>query len=464
MSKKTILLILLLPFIFIQCFSKKESEKESINGKYDLNLPGAGFRYSVYGARNTPDTKEYWQSVADRMAGLFPGTQPECIWIVGTLKEQGCFLNFPANTDHPLIFSSEQDYYEEFLNFFDQKGMRVWLQIEPGMAPVEELLHLVLNQYSHHASVVGIGIDVEWHKSTVGSEGEPVTDEDALAWLKIAHEYNPDYQLLLKHWLVEVMPPSVRENVYFISNSQMLPSLQFMVEEFSRWGQAFAPSKVGFQIGYRSDKNWWSNFNNPAKTIGEALLNNIPNLGGLYWVDFTAIEAFPETRNRPENLILMKNKWSVAVDPFGSEFHYEEPLITNDIAEVSFTIAKRTHNDQWSPYIELICDVEADFSGFSGVRITYQCGTDLLMKLSQHDFGSIGNKTYSHYQYRLPPSCTWNTVWIDFSLFEQPYWTPEISKSIPLIKENINAVYMVPDLDATIGETTTIRVNHLELY
>jgi hypothetical protein len=60
-----------------------------------------------------------------------------------------------------------------------------------------------------------------------------------------------------------------------------------MVAEFKEWGSFFSDGLVGFQYGYRADKKWWEKLEDPAKKIGDELLQHIPNAVGLYWVDFT---------------------------------------------------------------------------------------------------------------------------------------------------------------------------------
>jgi hypothetical protein len=66
-----------------------------------------------------------------------------------------------------------------------------------------------------------------------------------------------------------------------------------MVNEFSAWGAAFAPSPVGFQFGYQSDQKWWSALGDPPRDIGNALLSRNPNTRDLLWVDFTAYDIWP---------------------------------------------------------------------------------------------------------------------------------------------------------------------------
>ena len=105
--------------------------------------------------------------------------------------------------------------------------------------------------------------------------------------------HNPDYDLFLKHWEIGKMPPTEREGLLFIDDSQILPSLDAMVDEFAEWGRAFAPAPVGFQYGYESDRPWWSKLDDPPGDVGRAILERVPNTEGLYWVDFTVLELFP---------------------------------------------------------------------------------------------------------------------------------------------------------------------------
>jgi hypothetical protein len=89
------------------------------------------------------------------------------------------------------------------------------------------------------------------------------------------------------------MPPSYRGDIFFIDDSQQFPSIDEMVTEFSAWGAEFAPNPVGFQFGYESDRAWWSQYPDPAKTVGNAILANVANAKGLFWVDFAIATVFP---------------------------------------------------------------------------------------------------------------------------------------------------------------------------
>ena len=252
----------------------------------------AGFRYSVYGPDFNPGP-QYWSEVGVKMAGRFPDAKPATVWIVGRLAGEGCELSFPGSSADPLIRFAAEDANEEALKLFDGRGFDCWLQVEPGNAPVGELIDLMLERYGHHPCVAGVGVDVEWYRSIVKPEGEAVSDALAASWLAAARRHDPKYRLFLKHWLIEKMPPTLRDGILFIDDSQIFPSIEPMIEEFAQWGRAVAPAPVGFQYGYESDKPWWQKFADPAKEIGDRIREVVPNLEGLYWVDFTVLDVFP---------------------------------------------------------------------------------------------------------------------------------------------------------------------------
>lgn len=260
---------------------------------------GAGFRFSTYGPDFDPGPG-YWAEVGRQMAARFPGAAPQAIWIVGRLEGEGSLLSFPVEGSRSaLIADSLEDGNEAALTLFDSMGLDVWLQVEPGNAPVEELIHLVLDRYGDHPSVVGFGIDVEWYRSIDKPEGQAVSDREAAEWLAAVRSHKETYQLFLKHWEIEKMPPTLREGLYFVDDSQIFPSVDAMVEEFTAWGRAFAPAPVGFQFGYESDRPWWESYADPPLEIGRRIVDAVPNLAGLYWVDFTVLQVFPPEPPEP---------------------------------------------------------------------------------------------------------------------------------------------------------------------
>lgn len=254
---------------------------------------GAGFRYSTYGPPTNPGP-QYWLSVGQRMSAKFPGSHPETIWIVGNFHGSGkTYLSFQAKSGDPYISSGYVDMNAAALDLFDQNGVKVWLQVEPGDADMLTLIDLVLNQYKQHPSVIGFGVDVEWFKSDGSAEGTPVSDAEAEAWVKAIRAHNPEYRLFLKHWDSNWMPPTYRDGIVFINDSQQFSSFEHMDSEFAAWGAHFAPAQVGYQYGYPADKSWWNKLGDPAAEIGQAILAKSPNTAALFWVDFTVLDVFP---------------------------------------------------------------------------------------------------------------------------------------------------------------------------
>jgi hypothetical protein len=297
--KKLLLVLGLVVYFIGSCCKDVDTIVDPVNTNiivpYDTTYGlGAGFRWSVYGPEYDPGPA-YWDSAGKVMASNFDETTPECIWIVGVIVGTGCQLNFPITGDYNLIYGSSTDQNEEVFNLFDQSGYRVWLQVEPGNASVDDLIEIVMSKYSHHPSVTGFGVDVEWLEST-SPIGRRVTDKEAIRWVNNIKIYNPVYRLFLKHWEVGKMPPTVRDDIVFIDDSQMFNNLSQMVNEFKYWGNYFKPANVGFQYGYPADRAWWDDFVNPPKAIGDDILKHISNAKSLFWVDFTIIEIFPPVK------------------------------------------------------------------------------------------------------------------------------------------------------------------------
>jgi hypothetical protein len=256
----------------------------------------AGFRSSRYGVDPFP-TPEWWTTTATTYAAGMGGATPAGVWLVGTINDDGtCHLTFPAPATAPATVTfSDTDLNEEYLAYFDQHGVKVWLQVEPGNAAVSDLMDLVLAQYGQHPSVIGFGVDVEWYQysESVAPTGTPVTDAEAEAWVTQARGFDPSYTVFVKHWETGFLPPTARDGLMFISDSQEVTSRESLVAEFEVWGCRYAPAPVGFQIGYDPDRSWWSNYQNPPVEIGQAIVEAVPNTGGLFWVDFTITEVFP---------------------------------------------------------------------------------------------------------------------------------------------------------------------------
>jgi hypothetical protein len=237
--------------------------------------------------------------VGNEMAAKFENAQAAGIWIVGLYQSSGVVsLGFPSpGGNYDKITFSGSDLNEDYLNYFDENNLKVWLQVEPGSASIDTLMHLVLDRYKHHPSVIGFGIDIEWYQADIHPEGGKVSNEVAEHWENVLHEIDTSYSLFIKHYNQDWMPPDYRGKLFFVDDSQDFnwedDGFQLMIDEYKDWGASFAPNASGFQFGYPADENWWSEFDDPPQTIGQALIDNIPECKGIFWVDFTVTDIFP---------------------------------------------------------------------------------------------------------------------------------------------------------------------------
>ena len=252
----------------------------------------AGFR----GSKIYSYTPTYWWQVADSMSRNFTrSAQPAAVWIVTFYGNNGdIYATFPsggaplAHVSYPSV-----DYNESFLDEFDSRGMRVWLQVEPGAADVAALITAILDRYQHHPCIAGFGIDVEWLDTQLYAGGRRVTDSEAAAWDQQVRARDTTDLLFLKHYATSRMPPQYRGKILFVDDSQQFSGLNSCLNEFAAWAAAFAPSPVGFQFGYPDDRPWWSLLQDPPQAIGNGILARAANTQILLWVDFTVTEVFP---------------------------------------------------------------------------------------------------------------------------------------------------------------------------
>lgn len=291
-----------------------------------------GTRSSIYGLGDKWLLPEEWKSITDQMQDWYPSAKPTMVWIVGSLHEMGCNLEFMPEGDvdtkaleEEYIYFSEPDRenhlsHEEYFNYFDENGIQVYLQVEPGFADVETLLDLIMEQYGHHPCVAGIGVDVEWYHGVTEDSGLPVSDALAEKWDHHIKEYNPEYRLFLKHYNIRYLPPSYRSDILFVNDSQGFGSpigdtlgiydenlddvIGFM-GEFKRFADAFPDNDVLYQIGYASDESWFYTMEDPvALSLGQRLAEVTGQNCGIIWVDFTIKDpkTFPWTMSSEDKV------------------------------------------------------------------------------------------------------------------------------------------------------------------
>jgi len=268
----------------------------AINGQDKKDEPSsstviyAGTRSSSYGVRPFPSVNA-WEKAFKTMSSYYQGSEPAAVWIVGEMASQNsCRLYFPSDgkTYDNIIFN-DTDKHESFLNHFDSTGIKVFLQVESANADMLTLIDLVLSRYKHHPCVIGFGVDVEWYRvAEKPGWGVNITDAEAELWEKKVKSYNPDYQLFLKHWDRDWMPPKYRGDIIFVNDSQQHAALDSMVYDFDTyWADYFNPNTVAFQIGYKSDMGIWGQFPNPPEDLGKLLSRAVKQKCCIFWVDFS---------------------------------------------------------------------------------------------------------------------------------------------------------------------------------
>jgi hypothetical protein len=255
----------------------------------------AGVRSSAYGIKPFPEPAE-WIKAITTMADHYPGSSPVAVWIVGRFnRPRTCRLEFPGGgRAFPDVLFEDVDKHERYLEAFDRAGIKVFLQVEPAHADMKTLIDLVLGRYGKHRSVVGFGVDVEWYREADRPEwGVPVDDPTGRRWEACVKAHDPSYRLFIKHWDQRWLCPAYRGDIVFVDDSQIVESAERLVREFEAWGKSFYPNTVMFQIGYPSDRPWWSQMPVPPKSLGQAIAAVIEQECGIIWVDFTLREVLP---------------------------------------------------------------------------------------------------------------------------------------------------------------------------
>ena len=245
-----------------------------------------GFAAARYGISPFPGS-DYWSNFAKLQATKLSGAGTEGVWVIGGIWQGGiCYLNFPSSTRYSNIAFASTDENEAYLDYFDTHGIKVYLQVEPGLADVNQVIRLVLDRYSKHPSVIGVGIDTEWYKAPTYSGGKPVTDQEAAQWYNLITSYNSGYTMAFTHWQANHMPPTYRKGVYFLYDGLGASSLADLTSYYVNWGKAFPNNPVGIYLGFTEDKKWWSTYRDPFYTCAQNMFSNVPNTRGVYWTEF----------------------------------------------------------------------------------------------------------------------------------------------------------------------------------
>jgi len=160
---------------------------------------------------------------------------------------------------------------------------------------------------------------------------------------------------------------------------------------------------------------------------------------------------------------LDENQWHYAIDPYGSTASVKDRLVNEEGVWVKFNRIPRV-DKQRNSWIEVIYKPDkASLSTMKKINLTYKCDIPLLIKLSQKHYGKNGDKSYAHYQVKLPVSKGWSTQEVELKNFSRPDWTPKGSKDHGIVLEKVNAIYFTPSLSDEKGGEATLQLSNVNL-
>ena len=283
----------------------KQAMQIPITGKPSLY---AGLRRSSYGLskRNSADawwairTKEFAADIAANIKGT-DYVQPVIIQIVsgyagdgGTVIEFEKPKGFDGSTSGMTFVFDRGINHEKALSTYDEHGVKAIIQFEPGNSDILANIELAHQAFGHHTCIIGYGVDAEWYftKESKDKTGLPIEDEDVEKWINKVLSLNAEYTLFLKHWNPRHMPLQYRHpNLWFLSDSQIFPDLDSLIDDFTYWATCMKEQVVGYQYGYPKDRKWWKNLEKPTLEIARRIIKDIPMAKYFFWVDFTADEV-----------------------------------------------------------------------------------------------------------------------------------------------------------------------------
>lgn len=208
------------------------------------------------GARHRIDpfpVKEEWVSISKKISKE-TSFKPALLWQVGIYYNQGVRLSFPGQENRrDKLYFSEVDFGKEYINYFDKKGIDVFLTIEPGSASTRTGIHRSLNNYKENKSIKGICIDYEWVE-------EGVTKREIQAWRKMVSVFNPNHYLMFKHWKIGEIPAVAGENIVYLNSMEGVKNREDLLKRADLWYRHYYPAKIGFIIGYKKDQKLWANY------------------------------------------------------------------------------------------------------------------------------------------------------------------------------------------------------------
>ncbi len=201
------------------------------------------------------------------------------LWLVASYSSRGVKLNFKSKGQN-IYINSEYDYNEDFFDYISSRKLDVFLLLEPGDADSINLLKMVMEKYGAHNFIKGVCIDFEWTKSFIDAE---VINN----LLEVISSYGDDKIIILKHWNIDSIENLISPKLVYLQNCENIKSIDELKSRHILWSRKYYPNKVGVEVGFETDRAFWSSFKNPIYTIYDELYSiNKTNLF-YYWNEST---------------------------------------------------------------------------------------------------------------------------------------------------------------------------------
>ncbi len=172
------------------------------------------------------------------------------------------YLPFPFENKGYIYSDGQTDKVEPYLDRFDEEGLKVILSIQPNGADVADLIDIVLSRYSHHKSVIGVNIDMEW-KLTGNSNHASNKERDL--WLTKIQGYNPEYKLFLTNFEDHTYFPDDTKDLVILYDGE--GNQNEILKEYKDLASHY--TSVGIYTGYSS--------NTPRTASHENIMDAAPN-------------------------------------------------------------------------------------------------------------------------------------------------------------------------------------------
>lgn len=171
-------------------------------------------------------------------------------------------LPFPYHSSGYLRSYSDIDRAEPYLQEFDRLGQKVILSIQPGNADPTQLINILLSRYSHHQSIIGVNIDLEWKQT-----GKPnhADNSERDMWLDQARRFNPHLKLFLTYFKDHTHFPDDKRDLVILFDGEG-DSQSAILKEYKDLAGHF--KSVGIYTGYSSS--------HPQAASDERILSAVP--------------------------------------------------------------------------------------------------------------------------------------------------------------------------------------------